>query len=158
MAMISCPECKAKISSSAAACPQCGAKRPKPTSRLTIFIGGLFAIGVAGAVFSHKEPPPPVSKTPDQIKAEQQANAIFSDAVNKARALKASLKNPTSFELVKLGKLSDGTLCVVYRGTNSFNAITTEQKAISPIGAFVDFNKSCAGKTSEDLTHVKHAM
>lgn len=161
MALVTCKECKAQISDTAATCPQCGAKVKKPTSRLTLFIGGLFAIGIAGALFGGNDKPTKAApqKTAEQIKQDQEKEAAFQADVSKLRALKSALKNPASFELVQAGRMADKTLCVVYRGTNSFNAVTTEQKAISAEGKLLDFNKACAGKSaSVDVTHAKHAI
>lgn len=161
MALVKCTECKNQISDTASACPHCGAKPKKPTSRLTIFIGGLFAIGVAGAIFGGNDKPAPVvqAKSAEQIKLEQEKEAAFQADVSKLRALKNAMKNPASFELVEAGRMEDKTLCVLYRGTNSFNAVTTEQKAISPQGKLLDYAKACAGKTPiAVLTHAKHAL
>ena len=48
MALIECKECKAKISSGAKTCPQCGAKVPKKTSVIMV----IFLFAVVGIVFS----------------------------------------------------------------------------------------------------------
>ncbi len=161
MALVTCRECKAQISDTATTCPQCGAKAKKPTSRFTLFVGGLLAIGIAGAIFGGNDKPaktaPP--KTAEQIKQDQEKEAAFQADVSKLRALKGALKNPASFELVQAGRMADKTLCVVYRGTNSFNAVTTEQKAITADGKLADFNKACAGKSAAlDVTYAKHAL
>ena len=50
MALIKCKECGNDISKKAAACPKCGAVAKKKTSVITWIIGGIFAIGVIGAV------------------------------------------------------------------------------------------------------------
>lgn len=160
MAMIACHECKALISSTAAACPQCGAKAKKKTSVVAMLVAGMFAIGVGGMIYSSAQTPAvqkPV-KTAEQIKAEKEKEAQFQADALKVRALKASLKNPASFELVSVVRLNDGTLCLTYRATNSFNAIITEQKAITVASKFADYGKACAGKTGENLSYIKHAL
>ena len=59
MALIQCKECKAQISDSAKACPSCGAPTPKPTSRLAIFIAGVFGLIVFSSIFRSNSTPPP---------------------------------------------------------------------------------------------------
>ncbi len=52
MAMVACKECSAELSTSAKACPKCGAVRPKPKLWLWVplgLVGAFFAFGmVAG--------------------------------------------------------------------------------------------------------------
>lgn len=158
MALIKCEECKAQISDTAKACPQCGAEVSKPTSRLTIFIGGLFAIGVAMAVSNSINAPTVPEKTAAEKQAEAAAEAALGDTAARIGALKAGLKNPASFELVNVTRLADTTLCVSYRGTNSFNAIVTEHKAISPAGRLLDYSDTCNGKSGQNHTHIKRLL
>ena len=47
--------------------------------------------------------------------------------------VKSSMKNPDSFELVKksVKSVDDGSIVyITYRGTNSFNAVVTEEKKV----------------------------
>lgn len=46
MALVTCAECKAEISSEANSCPQCGAKPAKKTSLLTWIVGAIFLVVV----------------------------------------------------------------------------------------------------------------
>lgn len=48
MALVKCKECGSEVSTSAKACPKCGAKPPKKTSRVTwVFLGLLvFVVGL----------------------------------------------------------------------------------------------------------------
>lgn len=136
----------------------------KQTGRIGIIKGALLALLAFTIVkctydqSTKPEPPPPVEKTQEQLKREAEENAKFTLDVAKVRALKSSLKNPASFELVQAGRLDNGTLCVIYRGTNSFNAIVTEQKAVLANGTIGDWNKNCGGKRGEDVSRVKHAL
>lgn len=121
----------------------------------------LLAFTVAKCTYDQStkpEPPPRPAETQEEIKRRVEENAKFTLDVAKVRALKSSLKNPASFELVQAGRLDNGTLCVIYRGTNSFNAIVTEQKAVLANGTIGDWNKNCGGKSGEDVTRVKHAL
>lgn len=95
-----------------------------------------------------------VQKTDGEIRMEMQWNL---DAL-KIRAVKQSMKNPNSFDLVDVTKMDDGSLCVTYRGTNSFNAITTEHVVILSNAQIGSWSKSCAGKSGSDLTRIKYAI
>lgn len=74
------------------------------------------------------------------------------------RALREELNNPDSFQLVQVIRLDDDTLCVTFRGTNAFNAIMTEHKAISSDGQFLDYEDICSGKVGENITYIKEAL
>lgn len=157
MAMTKCRECGAAISDTAVSCPSCGAKPKKPTSKLSIGLAGLALIGVLQAAFKANEAPPPQSKSAADIAAERQ----FQADVMALRALKSSLKNPASFDLVKAVRLDGGVLCVEYRATNSFNAIiastavVTGGKIDSSFGAW---NRLCANKVGRDISHARLAV
>ncbi len=71
MALVKCKECGNQISSSAASCPQCGAK-VKRTSLLTKIIVFLFIVGFLSAVFSSKKDVTQ-STTPTRPSASEQA-------------------------------------------------------------------------------------
>lgn len=101
-------------------------------------------------------------KTPEQKAADAKRAAEMAEArareekvqlrlLAQTKAVRAGLKNPRSFELVDLVYLSQtDTACIVYRGTNSFNAIVTENKALSADGRLLDWNGYCAGKSGSD--------
>jgi hypothetical protein len=74
------------------------------------------------------------------------------------RALKASTKNPKSFELHGATLMSDGTLCVEYRGTNSFNAVVPGHTAITAAGALVPWSEHRAGKSGRDFLYARQAV
>lgn len=160
MALVKCKECSAQISDEAERCPQCGAKVKKPMGRFKIMALGLIAISVIKCTYdqSSGNTTQAPAKTPEQIKADVEKERAFQADVIRVKALKSSLKNPESFELVDAIRMADGTLCVTYRGTNSFNAITTERAAL--VGAFGrgTWSKHCSGKTGQDMGHIKHAL
>jgi hypothetical protein len=98
-------------------------------------------------------------------KAIQEAE--FQHAVSIARALKAGMKNPSSFELGSVARMPSGALCFEYRGTNSFNAVVPGYAIEPPTGKLLAgderataaaWNKHCAGKTGQDLGSIKFAM
>jgi len=158
MALVKCKECGSQVSTDADRCPQCGAKPKKKSSIGKIIVLALVVIGVGKCAMDQRNLPQQASKTPEQIEREAKEEAAFQADVAKVKALRSSMKNPASFQLVKAIRMESGVLCVEYRGTNSFNAIVTEQKAITPAGAFADWNKSCAGKTGKDVSYLRHAL
>jgi hypothetical protein len=50
MALVKCKECDEQVSTSAKACPKCGAKPPKKTSTITWIVGIVVAFGIYGAI------------------------------------------------------------------------------------------------------------
>lgn len=173
MALVACPECKAQISDKAERCPQCGAKRPKSTSRATIFIGGLFAIAVASLVFKANKSdvnyqttatqasvpgrPEPQPRTPEQLKADREINTVLAGA----RMLKDAMKKPETFELIKAIMIDGKVICYEYRARNSFNDRTTEQYVVTDkvsSSKAADWNKHCAGKSGTDYTSVRAVL
>lgn len=155
MAMLKCHECGGGVSSDAKACPSCGAKVKKPTSKLAWLIAGLFAFVLYQCVASNNEADlkktatPP--KTPEQIAKEAAEMAENQIIQAKLRALKAATKNPDSFKLEQAIVLPDKTLCVAYRGANSFGAIVEEMKAIAADGTTANYAKLCHDKTGRSV-------
>jgi hypothetical protein len=190
MALLKCATCGGPVSSDAKACPKCGAKPPKRTSLLTWIVAGTTLLIVvqcsmrsaerdqAQAASAAKETARIASLSPEQRAAEQRAKedaqrakameeAQFQEAVLITRQIKASMKNPASFELVSLLRMPDGTLCYEYRGTNSFNAVVPNYAVVTPdrkvtAGSQDDvatsWNKRCAKVAGKDLTYVRRAM
>ncbi|MGK2900527.1 MAG: hypothetical protein ACSLE9_17885 [Burkholderiaceae bacterium] len=74
-----------------------------------------------------------VSQEREQTGNPEQTQAIadLRLAAALARDTRAELKNPQSFQLVQAVIQSDGSACISYRGTNSFNAVVTAQ-AVRP--------------------------
>ena len=156
MALIACKECKAQISSKAAACPKCGAKVPKGTSGLTWVAGIAVGVAMFSCIGDSNERSQErdaaqakieAAKTPQtraieaQAKLDYKADVDFGRAA--ARTVKSALKNPASFEFVSARMYRNGALCMSYRATNSFNAVTTEQIAITRGFAQGDWFKEC---------------
>lgn len=162
MALTTCPECKGTVSTAAAACPHCGARTIKSqdngkTTAALVTLG--FAIVLGSVIYvTALRPSAAPAKSPEQSTADRAKEAQFQADVLKLRALKATLKNPASFDLVSAGRLSDGTLCITYRGTNSFNATTTERTAITTSGNLADYSTACAGKSGENVEYIRHAL
>ena len=171
MALVGCKECKAQISSQATACPKCGAKMPKKTSMLSWVAAGTFALAVVTCTMNSNEQANErdavqakieAAKTPmtraieAQAKLDYKADLAF--GIDAARRVKAALKNPASFEFVSARLYRDGALCMSYRATNSFNAVTTEQIAITRGFANGDWFKDCVKPGSTNFPEVGSAF
>lgn len=169
MALLKCKECGHTVASDAKHCPGCGSAKFKGgRGWLTLVVLGVLVVWVVarcqeqGTELERTRASQEAAKTPEQRAAEAAAKAKsereFQSAVLAGKALKASLKNPASFELVSAILTDDGVLCVVYRGTNSFNAIVTQQSAIKRdlnIGAW---GRDCSGKSGRDMGHIARAL
>ena len=177
MAMIECKECKTQISDQAAVCPKCGAKnvaQRRKTSAGTWFVGGLAAIIAVSCITSmesskverdriaDKKNAAEAAKSPAQKASEAAAvkhdAQEFTFAVTAAKAVKASRKDPTSFELVSAGVVDGGALCMTYRARNAFNAIVTEQVAIRRTYEIGQWNKDCAKHNVVSMNYIKQEL
>jgi uncharacterized OB-fold protein len=156
--MTKCKECGASISDKAEACPSCGAKPPKRTSKVALVFSGLVLMFVLYVVFESANTPPPPPKTAVEIERERQQNLEFQEVVAVLRSLKASMKNPASFELVSAIKMESGALCIQYRGTNSFNAVVTNLLVVTDKTSSSSdeaWNRHCGGKTGKNFSHAR---
>lgn len=175
MAMVKCRECGKDVSDEAKNCPHCGIAKPAPPSKVGNYIklalGAVLLISIFRCIGDQEDRKSQAdaeraraeaAKTPEQ-RAQEAAKkakdeAEFQSVVARLKALKASTKNPASFELVEALLMDDGTVCVVYRGTNSFNAVVTENKAISTDARVVDWNRYCGGKSGKDMKFARQAL
>lgn len=174
MAIIKCKECQKDVSTTAATCPSCGAKVPKQTKVLTWVAGGIAAFIVVSCIngtqksdaerqiAQNKKTAVEAAKSPAQ-RASEAAKAKhdereFQFGVMAAKLVKSSLKNPASFEFVSAGVVDNGALCLTYRATNSFNAVITENTAITRKFQKGDWNKDCAGHTTVVMNYIRQAL
>jgi hypothetical protein len=175
MAIVKCRECGKDVSTEAKSCPHCGVAKPVPPSKTGNYIklafGALLVIAMVRCINEQQDRKTnadaekqrvEATKTPEQkakeVAEKAKSEVEFQSVVARLRALKASTKNPASFELVKALLTDDGTVCVVYRGTNSFNAVVTENRAISKDARVVDWNRFCGGKSGKDMKFARQAL
>jgi hypothetical protein len=91
---------------------------------------------------------------------------MWSRDIALVKTVRQSMKNPASFQLEQAIHMDDGTLCLTYRATNSFNAIVPGRTVIakgktvsSGESNFVPFwNKHCGGKTGTDISYIRAAI
>lgn len=173
MAMATCKECGGAVSTKAGVCPHCGAKIKRTSGVTWLVLGFLVIVGGAvlgpamrgsddGASGNAQKAAALPGKTPEQVKAEAaekaKQEAEFQRVVAVARAVKAGMKNPASFELVNAIYMPDGTVCLTYRGTNSFNAVVTQNTGVDAKGKVVTWNAKCGGKTGNDYRAARMAV
>lgn len=164
MALQKCHECSVQVSDTAKACPQCGAKIKKPTSRWVIGVAGLIIIFTAKAVLDPDptiEKPAAPAKTAEQIAAGAKKEAEFQKVVAGAYILKQGMKNPVSFKLESATMMADGSICYEYRSTNSFNAVVPGRYVMAPKNSgdsAASWNKYCGGKSGTDYTSARQAL
>lgn len=126
---------------------------------------------------SDKGPPRPTTmpstetktapKSPAPTAAEIASEQEFQRAVMLTRRLRDSMKNPASFQLESAIKMADGSLCLTYRATNSFNAIVLGRTVVTAAGAAASndgalfpklWNQHCGNKTGSDITYLRRAL
>ena len=159
MALIACKECGSQVSTEAKSCPKCGAKVIPPTPLWKWVVAGVVCVSMFKCIFdsndraeANRNAQPSTTST-EQIRRE----AEFQRVVSIIKAMKAGMKNPASFEFVDATLIGD-TVCIIYRGTNSFNAVITQHSAIRKDFKVGDWNKECAGKSGTDYSHAKYAL
>lgn len=100
MALTKCKECGGQVSSEATACPHCGAKPPKRTSRAGWLFLVFVIVLVVGIKLGSPETPPTPPMTPEQ-KAEAIAKAQMEKQQSEAKwqcrqFVERSLKAPAT--------------------------------------------------------------
>jgi hypothetical protein len=192
MAIKACRDCGGKVSTSAEVCPHCGVRSPTVANPLTsldpdikegsgkkVSFGAfvvivILVVVVFGAIFSPKKEKsqeatvaPKASETPEQKAKKAAEEAQFQRDVLAVKLLRSGMKNPDSFKLEQALRMPDGTLCLTYRATNSFNAIVPGHAVVSKDriatsdsgGAFTSvWNKLCANKNGTDITYIRQAV
>lgn len=159
---------------------------PVPLIRFLGFVA-LLLVGIAFFQTPYQSPntvskpappvdaPKPVVELTPQQKAEQAAKKARDDEENEkfardvlaVRQLRSAMKNPASFSLEKVSRTDDGTLCVSYRATNSFNAVIPGQAVITKTEIVVSddrdrfvpvWNRRCANKPSKNVDGIRYLL
>ena len=130
-----------------------------------ILVAGIVIMSVSSFI-DYSKPPTAAAPPPPPLTAQEQADKKLasdqlSTAVGGAIWIKRNMKNPASFELVNAYFVQGKSYCYRYRGTNSFNAVTTQLYVINNTTMGDDeqtWKKYCTG-TFEDYTgRVKISM
>lgn len=139
MALVACRECHASISTTATACPHCGAK-PGTDAHTRAGITVLAIAGLAALIWffspSGSPPPRPAPQTTAQPPAasappadpEQLRNAKrFDLAFDATKAIRAAMRDPASTTFEYVGVNQSGTAaCIEYRSRNGFGGMNKE--------------------------------
>lgn len=162
MAMAVCKECKNPVSTTAKACPHCGAKPPRRVGLL----GWLFVIFIfAPMVWIMASPAPEtVSAAAPAVSPEEAARRAAESAADKARsiraaagavAIKKAARNPDSVVLESAFHTVDGAVCYRYRAQNGFGGMNRAEAVLrkndrmvgsGEAGFEAAWNAECAGK------------
>ncbi|MEO7208123.1 MAG: hypothetical protein ABI145_15390 [Steroidobacteraceae bacterium] len=149
MALVKCKECAKEISSEAEACPNCGRKKPKPTSGLTWVIAGIFGFAIISTMMNsgktdEEKAARLAAMTPEQRATEAKDKADSEDLSSARYAckefVKRTLNDPDAAQFDETStydsKREGGDLFhvqVKVRAKNGFNAlryITVDCKTI----------------------------
>jgi hypothetical protein len=163
MALIKCKECGTEVSDKATSCTKCGAPVPSPrkkTGIVTWAIVGILGIGFVRAITLGSGPtstPSAAASPPPPTEAQKLEE---SDRLNTAAlvlTVKKAAKDPDSFKLHSAMATKEGTSCIEYSATNSFNArlrgIAVVARGKTEISeAAATWNKLCAHKENTDYT------
>lgn len=162
MALIKCKECGNEVSTTAKACPKCGAKVKKPTSTLTWVFVAVLSLGMLNAVMTETpatqaEKAALASETPEQKSAREKAEAEKKEkesrqyivAASTAKAIKSAMREPASLVFDSL-RISDDakTLCAEYRARNGFGGMSIEHVVVAggkTLQTAKAWNKHCLG-------------
>lgn len=176
MALLKCKDCGNGVSSSAKACPNCGAPASKGTQWGIgkKFLAGIFILivvsGVIDAIKSEDKPGSAVAAsnpTTPQAAAAPLSPAARGAAV--AVTIKRAARNPDVFKLEEARHARDGSICLVFRAQNGFGGMNREE-AVS-VGDTITlqndqgfsgvWNKHCvkpADVITEDVERIAAAM
>jgi hypothetical protein len=158
MALTDCKECGKQISTTAASCPHCGHKSEKDKIGCAqVIIMGFVGIVLTAVVVTCVSPNTNQARTPPDPEKEQR----FQEEVGALIYIKNNMKNPASFDLVDFIRTPENSLCITYRGTNSFNAIITQRHVINDTtnsDKAKDWQAHCAGRSGEDVSKAKYAL
>lgn len=98
---------------------------------------------------------------------EAKREAEYQMNISAVRQVKAAMKNPDSFKLEEAIRMDDGTLCISYRGTNSFNAIVPGQAVITKTRIFTsdssdtfstNWRRYCQGKSGQNVISIRWSL
>ncbi|MGL4576613.1 MAG: hypothetical protein ACRCV9_17635 [Burkholderiaceae bacterium] len=116
------------------------------TKRSSIIMAGAFAALIASCLGTQMTREEPVRPAEPQLGAEQrrvekivaeEKERAFQRGLTGLRMLKAASKDPDSFKVSSMLIMGDGTACLEYSGTNSFNARIRGVAVVDPKGVIL---------------------
>lgn len=171
MALKNCKECGKEVSSSAAACPHCGApQKRKPHgcgTLIAVIIGGAILAGVFRPDTEPTKPPkpaPPVTQTPEQKKADEEFRDAQTRGMIAVLAIRKAARNPDSISIsTALHMEETGAVCITYRGQNGFGGMSIENAVATKSGQIygksdrkftATWDAQCAGRKGHDIAYL----
>ncbi|MGV3679691.1 MAG: hypothetical protein ACO1PM_08195 [Acidovorax sp.] len=98
----------------------------------------------------------PAVGAPASSKAQDEEDFQF--AVKAARAVRATAKDPSTFQVIQAGVVPGGVACIIYSAKNSFNATVRELAAVRRDMKRGNWNKECARSGLTDVSHIRKAL
>jgi hypothetical protein len=171
MAIVKCKECGADVSTTAIACPKCGAAgkgRPVLIARRTSLVTWLVLGIIILVVYQYATAPPTPTKpppSPEQAAADKAYSERLEVAIAGAKRLKQAMRDPESLTLETAMLIGKGdAVCYEYRSRNGFNGMNKGQAVLLPetgqfyaseqAGFHAAWNKACGGKSGRDVASV----
>lgn len=149
MALIRCPECKKRFSSTASACPSCGAPvaiaveadaREKKAKRIGLAVIGVIALVIAISSGSDETPEKTVTQVPARADVHQQTGSGPSTSIASADAREAEPKEDVSQKYVEQlnREIASIPTITASKYTDSFESITTGLMVIGAWGVLYE--------------------
>ena len=126
MAIIKCRECGSDVSTTAAACPKCGAEPAKRTSASTWVIAAVLGTGVLMSVLQQRPATRTASPTIDTKRQEQ----LHAGGMG-AGILRVAMKDPEAFVVNSVMVKPNGATCYKFRAKNSFGAVLPSRAVLA---------------------------
>lgn len=148
MAMTTCKECSAKISTKAEACPQCGAKRPKPTSGCAMIMAiaiGLVFVAALSRGCSDDSSPSTSTTTSSSAPSRAPAAPLKAPPPDPATVLAESKATLSEIELRLKG--NDEKLRKYYGTVDQVKEATADLLKLAFIQAMYEKSKAKEGKS-----------
>lgn len=168
MALITCNECGNKISSSASACPSCGAPviSYEPNKRhLWLWALALVVVYfIMHSIFSNQDDSVATGTNSTQAATQQDPveHIRFLKTEIAAKTLKNALRDPNSLSWDSIMANDDGSVvCLEYRARNGFGGMNKEFAVFvhgKPSQDAKIWNKNCANKPLNDMLYVRNGI
>lgn len=148
MTLTTCKECGSPVSTKAASCPKCGA-RQRRTSLVTKTVAAILVLGAllagVGQIVRNNEGDQS-GAAPAKAAADARTrldDQMYARAYAAAQLIRSSANDPDSIRFVEAGYTDDGSIILVYRGKNAFNAMVLNRAIITRDG------KSASGSEAQ---------
>lgn len=162
MALTKCKECGTEISTTAKACPKCGAAPEAKTSVATWIIGALMVAGFASYISGNQSSKAALAaRTPAQVEADQAEQQAYLAVLSMGKVIKKRMRDPSSLVWESIRANTDASvICMQYRAKNGFGGFSREITVLADGRASSenkDWQRHCTTGLS-DFTHARKAI